>query len=306
MASKRQKQRGYLLPTPVDGYDLICVQLLIPDAPEYRRAFVGAVTELGNYWNWDRSGSKIEQPAMRAAKYWRSILEPQLAETGFFGGCDDCPDCPKGCTVIPLNDSRIEWLPNDPFRTPDLVPDGYHFPPWYVANNLNLVGLSPGDVGTDFARITSIAGWATQYPIPRFRLTVQGAGVVRIQFVNVLQGGLALIQVDADLLQIQYVDTNKDQISVPPESASQNGIELKFVSDVEHIIDVSMFPRVDDAVIPVGFGGGIRKIELCGFDQPCADCPECPECPECPGSDCDDDCEDCGSTDQPCDECEDC
>jgi len=273
MTSKSQKKRGYLLPSPIDGYPLHCVQILIPDAPEYRRAFVGAIDELTRWWNWEKNGQKDDRRATRAAKYWRTILEPQLLDTGFFGGCDDCPDCPSPCTVIPLDDPRIEWLPNDPFRTPDLVPDGYLFPPWYIAPALNLVGFTQGDVGTDFARITSIAGWATQYEVPRFRLTVQGAGVVRIQFVNVLQGGLALVQIDADLLQLQYVDTNKDQISIPPESASQNGIEIKLVADTEHIIDVQMFPRVDDAVIPVGFGGGIRKIELCGFDQPCVECP---------------------------------
>lgn len=291
MTSKKQKKRGYLLPDPVDGYNLICVQVQIPDAPEYRRAFVGAITELTKWWNWDKDGNRLEKKAARAAKYWRDILEPQFEDTGFFKDCDGCPDCPPGCTIIPLYDDRIEWLPNDPFRTPDLIPPGYLLPPWYIAPAINLIGAGQGDIVTDFLRITSIVGWATQYEVPRLRITVKGAGVVRMHFVNVLQGGLAIVQVDGDLFSLQYVDLYKDVISLPPETAVELIIDLKLYDDIEHFIDIQMFPRVDDTTLPIGFGGGIREIQLCGFASPCA-------------SPCTDD--DCGCESDDCNDCEDC
>jgi hypothetical protein len=305
MTSKKQRKRGYLLPDPIDGYNLICVQVQIPDAPEYRRAFVGAITELAKWWTWEKDGNRLEKKAARAAKYWSDILTPQFEDTGFFHDCDGCPDCPPGCTIIPLYDSRIEWLPNDPFRTPNLIPDGYLLPPWYIAPAINLIGAPMGSIVTDFARITAIAGWALQYQVPRFRLTVNGSGVVRIHFVNVLQGGLAIIQVDGDIFSLEYVDLQKDVISVPPETAVELIVDLRLTADIEHFIDVQMYPRVDDSTIPVGFGGGVMEIQLCGFANPCQDCPDCPETPCDCG--CDDDCGDCAdSPDSDCDDCEDC
>lgn len=300
MTSKRQKKKGYLLPDPIDGYELICVQLRIPNAPEYKRAFVGAVTELTKWWNWEKSYEKLDKRAARAAKYWRDVLDPQLVETGFFGDCNDCPPCPPECRIIPLDDPRIDWQPNDPFRTPNLIPDGYYAPPWYIAPFLNIIGAAQGDIVTDMLRFPLIAGWHLQYQVPRFRLTVKGAGRIRLYMVNVLQGGLAVIQTDGDLLQLQYMDLERDSTSNPPETTRELVIELKVYGDTEHFIDVQMFPNVDDSLIPIRFGGGIEKIEMCGFENPC---PECPECPDCPDPDCEN-CSDCGDAD--CDDCSDC
>lgn len=275
MPSDAQKKRGWILPNSIEGHPLICVTMLIPDVLEYRAAFRGAVQELGKWWNWERSGEPNDRRATQAAAYWRRLIYDHYK----IGDCsNNLPDCYR----IPLDDPRIEWLPNDPFRTPNLIPDGYIFPPWYIAPQVNVIGASAGDVCTDMSRITAIFGWHLQYSVPRFRLSLAGSGVVRLHFVNVLQGGLASIQVDADLLQLQFLDLWKDVTSIPPETSQVIVIELVLNADVEHIIDVQMLPRVDDSIFPLGFGGGIRRIEVCGFGN------KCPGCPDCPGSE--DDC----------------
>lgn len=282
MPSEAQRKKGWILPESVEGHPLICVSMLIPDVPEYRAAYRGALQELGKWWNWEKTG---DTRATQAAQYWRRLLYEHYK-------IGDCAQGLPDCYEIPLDDPRIEWLPNDPFKTPDHVPDGYLFPPWYIAPPINLIGASAGDVVTDFARITGILGWHLQYQVPRFRLSLSGGGTVRMHFVNVIQGGLAVIQVDGDLLQLQYLDLWKDIASIPPETSQILIIELKLADGFDHFIDVQMFPRVDDSVTPVGFGGGIRRIEVCGFGG-FTECPECPECPEQP-----DDCGGCGCDDE--------
>lgn len=269
MTSDAQKNTGYLLPTPVTGYQPLCVSLLIPDDPTYKAAFIGAITELGKWFNWEKSYEPGDTRASQAATYWRTMINDSLV-------FEDCNPERSGCIEFAPNSAIIEWFPNDPYLTPNLVPDGYLLPPWYVAPALNLIGLSAGDVGTDFARITSIAGWATQYDVPRFRVNIKGIGRVELHFVNVTLGGLGVIQVDGDLLQVQAVDLQKDIASIPPETASEIVIEINLTTPGDHFIDVQMFPRVDDQVIPIGFGGGLRKVVLCGFDEPCPECDDVP------------------------------
>lgn len=255
-------------------------------------AFYGAIYQLTKWGNWEKSYEPGDRRAVEAAAYWRDLLYEYLKVSE----CEDF-ECPEGCVTLPLNDPRIEWYPNDPFRTPNLVPGGYLFPPWYIAPTVNVWGLSEGDISTDFLRITAIAGWWTQYPLPRFRINVTGPGIVKMHFVSTFQGGYAQIQVDGELTSLRYVDLHRD-IGVPGETNDVIIVEREFTDSLPHFIDVSAFPQVGEGEIPVGFGMGVRKIELCGFTSPC------PECPDCPCEDCDDDCGDCEACDDDCEECE--
>lgn len=87
MASEAQQNKGYILPTPITGWDLICVRLKIPDAPEYRAAFRGQLKGLTEWWNWEKGDTKGSE----AATYWRQIIHEHLViqdcdELELFGG----------------------------------------------------------------------------------------------------------------------------------------------------------------------------------------------------------------------------
>jgi hypothetical protein len=294
MPSDAQKNAGWLLPEQIADHELICVSLKIPNVREYRAAFLGALYSLTKWFNWDKSYEPGDTRASQAAHYWRELLYEYLE----IGACGR----DSSCLEIPLYDPRIEWAPNDPFKTPDLVPDGYLLPPWYIAPDVNLTGAKKGDIATDLLRITAIAGWATQYDLPRLRIRVNGIGVIQVYFVNFRQGGAAQIQTDGDLLSIRIVDLWRDELTVPPETQDVIVIERRFETEGEHFLDISAYPFVNPSTIPFGFGFGIRKIVLCGFDvNPCPECPDCPDCPETPC----DDCDDCGNTPN-CDDCGDC
>lgn len=202
------------------------------------------------------------------------------------------------CIRIPLYDPRIEWFPNNPFQTPDLIPEGYLLPPWYIQNEFppSVVGVPAGEVATDLLRITSIAGWHLQYPIPRFRLTLTGAGVVQIYLRKIQQGGFAQIQENGDIATLRYANTNATEL---PPSEPIVIIEREYNDpDSTNFIDISSFPNVFESPIPVGMGFSVIKILICGFGVT----PDCPECPQPDDCCCDDETDDCGC----CDDCDDC
>jgi len=71
----RTKMGGYFYPDPISPYPLRCYCVKIPDAPEYRRAFLDSVMQLTRWFNYraDRNMS-----AKQAAEYMASVLLPQL------------------------------------------------------------------------------------------------------------------------------------------------------------------------------------------------------------------------------------
>lgn len=69
MTSKAQRNAGWLLPSPITGYDTVCVSLRIPNAREYRAAFIGAIGELAKWWNWEKSYTLGDNRASQAAQY---------------------------------------------------------------------------------------------------------------------------------------------------------------------------------------------------------------------------------------------
>jgi hypothetical protein len=81
--------KGFPLPTPIDGYPLICVTLRIPDVAQYRQDFLGHIWQLGKWWVWEQSGLPDDTRAKQAAQYWRDLLATYLV----IGECPvDCCD----------------------------------------------------------------------------------------------------------------------------------------------------------------------------------------------------------------------
>lgn len=83
MTSEKQRNKGYRLPSPIDGYPLTCVRFQIPDNPFYRAAVRGAVYELSKWFNWEKSYTEGDTRARDAAEIFRTLL----TETLEFGEC---------------------------------------------------------------------------------------------------------------------------------------------------------------------------------------------------------------------------
>lgn len=262
MTSDAQKAAGYLLPNPLTGYPTICVSFLMPDALEYRGAVRGQLKALGDWWMWEKSYLPGDRRAAQAAR----IFEQLIAETLVFGVCN--PE-QSGCVEHPPSSYIIEYNPNDPYRTPDLIPDGYAFPPWYQATVTTGVtlGTSLGDVVTDITRTSSAPIIPPASGYPRFRIHLNGEGVVNIHLVKLNGAGYAQITTDDDVLSAEFVSLAKDVISIPPESTDDIIIERKIETPGTHHIDVLFIPQVTEELPFIGQGGALRKIVLCGFDD---------------------------------------
>lgn len=201
---------------------------------------------------------------------WRTRYENLPGEIDLLAFADDTifrlmnPIDPGECVTYPPYASFITYEPNDPFRTPDLVPEGYVFPPWYIAN-------SAAEITYD-AQLNAAVTTFERLPLttvfngfPRFRVTVNGIGKVTLHLVSVNIGGMCQVTVDDDLGTIELVDLIQDKLAIPPETANTLEKEYTFAVAGEHRIDVVMLSALQDQVPPVMFGGGLAGVTLCGF-----------------------------------------
>lgn len=191
---------------------------------------------------------------------------------------EDCPadPCDDGCIDYTPNSAFITYAPNDPFRTPALVPSGYSIPPWYHNAGVPLPGVLPGD-----AMVNGLSVIAPNLPasgFPRAHFEFDGVGEVEIEFVQIVAGGLALIQVDSLLTNLTLVELSSslidlasvegilDLLGFDVEDAGLNEtttVEKDFTAFGHHTVDIYFIPSLGEETI-VGFGGGIRRISFCG------------------------------------------
>lgn len=349
MSSKNQKKRGYLLPDPVKSYDLICVTLKVPDHPFYREAVRGAITELQRWHNWEKSYTPGDNRAAVAAGYWKKIIN----ETLVFKDCDDCGCQEENCLEFTPDWVKIDYNPNNPFASPPGDPPaGYANNPWYPGSQQSLPGFLQTDVMCDIISTypSSVLGipigviaQLTLSGLPRLRIHLTGQGMARLHLLKMYLGGFAVITVDDDWSTARNVDLRQGNITdlsfiVTLLASLITGfnlgvdistaiIEVPITTPGDHFIDVLYIPLIEETnPLASGWGGGLRKVELCGFDLQASqlithiqfiDCDllvtyadgrtetvdlgelieNCKEC-----NDCDEDCGECID----CDDCEDC
>jgi len=115
MTSQRQKKAGFELPAPVLGWPLMDICLKIPDAPEYRRAFLGHIYKLGLWAAWEKSYLPGDTRAKEAGQLWRDVLNQYLDM-----GCEMSCCCPEpngtrfnadGSSSVTY-DGGTTWVPN--------------------------------------------------------------------------------------------------------------------------------------------------------------------------------------------------
>lgn len=258
------KDGGWLLPSVVNP-PRVCVQLWIPDDTNHKRAFWGALYALSEWWNWQRDDSKT---ARDVARVWLDVFFQAQEQNLEYDACEDVGE--DKCFSFPPNAPFIEWFPNNPYTQPDLVGEGYNSPAWYLATPASNIayGTSDGDVITSLDRFPpgSLPSIIPASGLPRFRVHVNGTGVVKLHLVNMFAGSIAQITVDDNILGARFIDLLRDAISAPPEVNDLIVIETYIDTPGDHYIDVIIVSMFNDQLPFLFHGGGLRKVELCGLN----------------------------------------
>jgi len=279
---------GANLPAILNPVGDTCVQVFIPNHPDYIKLFVRAIRmlEVNRMYARDETneGAKI------VTAQWRDrtitpLIEALATSTGSCGVDGEC-------LAYPPFASFISYFPQNPYTEPDLVPPDYLVPPFYVNgkdNEHDLPNYNKGDVLLNFAAINLEPSWNLDNT-PLISLCLEGSGVAEIHLLKIVQGGACIISLDnpvdlGDILAgligegIEIIQLNQDITSLPPETAEEVIIEIDVLTEGEHTIYIYFLPTVDDSLIPLFFGGGLREISLCGNLRPCGTPPEPPPPP---------------------------
>lgn len=268
---------------------------------------------------------------------WRGTEEQVNQAVGVFNDlrilltegspCEDClPD--QSCVSYAPSHPYFEFSPGE-INGVENPPAGYLRHPWFTGDKLTVPGFTfnATDVLCNLNSVASsglgIIDQITQSGLPRFRFTFEGGpGTVQLHLLTVEFGGLAIIRLD-ESEKVQTVNLQSVGFADLAPSTEwiltllglvTDGINGTTIVEIDipdfgtHTIDVLMSPYVEfPNVLASGWGGGIRKITVCGQDvdcekQVCSDCGDCSDCQDCGDSDCED-CSDCA---EDCDECEEC
>jgi len=197
--------------------------------------------------------------------------------------------------------SMINYYPMDPFTEPEELPDGYLMPPFWVFGDVlpefigdwfddlleDITGYLPTDVLSTIGSFPILGDWGdiVGANLPRFDITVDGKGTLELHLLSVPFGGRALITIDEipDIVDILagawlesdwLVDLDRDYTSIPPESLEVMVVEYPIETTGVHTVYVTLLPVVNDSLVPLSFGGGLRQITWCPDeipDEPCED-----------------------------------
>jgi hypothetical protein len=249
------------VPVPTSDPDVgACFSISL--SQEWRPYIIGALQQLLLQSTWDTSDPDVLNLVQARA----------MTLIAMFGDAKEanCDEGTAGCGDIWPDSSIIEYNPQDPFRQPGYVPPGYIQPPFYVVTSAMLpilfLGAQVGDVLTGYLSIPVTTPSIGQ-GLARFRVNVTGKGRMNIHLINVPSGGSALITQDDNPFTARFVELNKDLVSIPPETIGIIIVEAVFDTPGPHHVDVTFIPRFNDELIFAAYGGGVRKIELCGFDE---------------------------------------
>jgi len=236
--------------------------------------------------------------------------------------CAPCSDPEAQCISFYPNHPNFEFSPGVVNGGTTNPPPGYVQHPFFTGNNYTVPGfnLLPTDVVSDLFSIgrpgTNVIQIITEGGFPRFRFNWTGAATIELHLIGVPLGGIAIARVDdgaeVDIYDLASVTPSDLDLSVATILQLIEGVaETNFVpvtiheitvdGDGEHYVDVLFAPTIELSLNPIGWGGGVRKVVVCGTEVSCEDqvCPDCPPVsPDC------DECDDCGES--PCSDCEEC
>lgn len=207
-----------------------------------------------------------------------------------------------GCLEYPAYASFIKYYPDNPWDADNSPAPGYLLPAW---NRWGSIESILPDFIDDFIghQIEQFTGYKTNdalcwitsllsfnwlswlesgYFYPAIEIEVTGKGEMNIAFLSFPLGSRAIVQVDEapnmlDFLtagvinpDAKIVDTARDVLSFPPEATPESRINVVIEEEGDHVVYVWFSPVVDFEISEdvLGFGGGIRSVELCGGLRP--------------------------------------
>lgn len=189
-----------------------------------------------------------------------------------------------GCNNFLPSAAFVAFYPQNPYNQPDYIPDDLLAPPFFVNNELEYpeaLGYKATDVFIDPASINIDPIDLITLNLPRIEITVKGAGQLEIDFLAVQSGSTAIVKIGSmpnigDIITggiiedgVTIVDLNNDSISIPPERDVVVSEEINIEAEENEItiVYIVFMPVINDALIPLALGGGIRQIGLCAFED---------------------------------------
>lgn len=182
----------------------------------------------------------------------------------------DCAGIGQTCVDYQASHSMFTYSPQDPFTQPGYIPPGYIASPFDEVTSTviaALTGLQLGDVITGYLSLP-IHTPALGQGIARIHAEFKGKGTAEIHLLAIPKGGTALVVPDREVnpLTWLWVTLDRDPFAVPASSVTAVITEIEFLTDKPHTIDIYFLPRFSSGVGLVGYGGGFRKLNLCGFE----------------------------------------
>jgi hypothetical protein len=188
------------------------------------------------------------------------------------------------CFEYPLSAPFIDYEPQDPFNEPDYIPPPYLMPTFMLNDELEypeILGYQATDVFVPFGAVNIDPIDLATMNLPRLILSVKGSGQIELDLLAVAFGGIAVIKVGsmpniADIVLDNVYDTGIQVIDleIPTGTIAHAGnvkrgteINVEAAEGVTTLVYIVFSPKVNDSIIPIAFGGGVRTIQLCGFEQ---------------------------------------
>ena len=186
------------------------------------------------------------------------------------------------CFNYPLYSPFITYHPYNPWNGEE-VPEGYQTPPFYIHDGGSSFppAYQNGDLIVPFSSIRlidyTIFGQAVS-----IKIEVYGSGQIELDLLSVPAGGVAILKVGenppnpldiiAGIVNPEtetIIELNLDTFQTPPEDdiVSAQEINIDAGVGVKSTVWISFLPVVDDSLLPLRYGGGIRAIQLCGFEE---------------------------------------
>ena len=114
---------------------------------------------------------------------------------------------------------------------------------------------------------------------PKIEIRFSGTGQINVSLLSFPLGGKAIIELDTEpnILDILtggvldpgafMIELNRDILSFPPQEYPLIVIPIEVTTPGSHVLYINFIPLVNDETTFLGFGGGIRSVELCGFAE---------------------------------------
>lgn len=152
------KRRGKLLPSPVVPADTVCFTIQVPNAVQYRAAFLAQISILGEWQTWDHpiDGTVCDDCEV-AAQLWRNALYEAVwsDECGGSMSCDDVADCIE--TSEAVQQALAAQAANNPAQQQIINYTATYGTPLSQAQRTASLGTVPDcDYGILFAMCTAI------------------------------------------------------------------------------------------------------------------------------------------------------